>query len=63
VVTLDAYAQRTLLLDPTFQQDYQLVRSYPADVWLSKELLVFRRAATAPAETRATTSPHKGGSD
>jgi hypothetical protein len=43
VVTLDAYAQRTLLRDSTFQREYHLERSYPAQVWQSQELLVFRR--------------------
>jgi hypothetical protein len=45
VVTLDAYAQRTLLLDPTFVGEYTLERSYPAQVWMSTQLLVFRRSA------------------
>ena len=44
VVTLDAFAQRSLLPDPAFQRDYILERSYPASVWQSAELLVFRRA-------------------
>jgi hypothetical protein len=43
VVTLDAYAQRTLLVDPTFLREYSLERSYPAQVWMSTQLLVFRR--------------------
>jgi hypothetical protein len=43
VVTLDAYVQRTLLTDPAFQRDYYLEASYPAVIWQSKELLVFRR--------------------
>jgi hypothetical protein len=43
VVTLDAFAQRSLLVDPTFQRDYRLERSYPAPVWQSEELLMFRR--------------------
>jgi arabinofuranosyltransferase len=45
VVTLDAYVQRTLLVDPAFQRDYYLEASYPAVIWQSKELLVFRRVA------------------
>jgi arabinofuranosyltransferase len=45
VVTLDAYMQRTLLVDPAFQRDYYLEAAYPATVWQSKELLVFRRVA------------------
>ncbi len=44
VVTLDAFAQRSLLLDEAFQRDYVLERSIPASVWQSAELLVFRRA-------------------
>jgi arabinofuranosyltransferase len=44
VVTLDAYALRTLLTDPTFQRDYHLEASYPAVIWQSTELLVYRRS-------------------
>jgi arabinofuranosyltransferase len=43
VVTLDAFAARSLLTDPIFEQDYQLAARYPANVWQSHELLVFRR--------------------
>ena len=43
VVTLDAFAQRSLLPDATFQRDYVLERSIPASVWQSENLLVFRR--------------------
>jgi len=43
VVTLDAFAQRSLLPDADFQRDYRLEVSYPATVWQSHELLVFRR--------------------
>ena len=43
VVTLDAFVQRSLLLDAAFQHDYRLEASYPANVWQSQELLVFRR--------------------
>jgi hypothetical protein len=43
VVTLDAFAARSLLPDPSFQRDYRLAASYPATVWQSQELLVFRR--------------------
>jgi hypothetical protein len=43
VVTLDAFAQRSLLADAAFQRDYRLDRSYPAAVWQSQELLLFRR--------------------
>jgi hypothetical protein len=43
VVTLDAFAQRSLLTDPTFQRAYRLERTYPAAVWQSHELLMFRR--------------------
>jgi hypothetical protein len=44
VVTLDAFAQRSLLPDPAFQRDYRLEATYPAAVWQSHELLLFRRA-------------------
>src|SRR5207237_1439613 len=44
VVTLDAFAQRSLLADSTFQRDYRLEASYPTTVWQSHELLLFRRA-------------------
>lgn len=43
VVTLDAFAQRSLLPDPAFQRDYRLEAAYPAAVWQSQQLLVFRR--------------------
>lgn len=43
VVTLDAFAQRSLLPDEAFQRDYVLERSIPASVWQSAELLVYRR--------------------
>jgi arabinofuranosyltransferase len=44
VVTLDAFAQGSLMNDPTFQREYRLERTYPAPVWQSEELLMFRRA-------------------
>jgi hypothetical protein len=43
VVTLDAFAQRSLLTDAAFQRDYRLEAEYPASVWQSHELLLFRR--------------------
>jgi arabinofuranosyltransferase len=43
VVTLDAFARRSLMTDAAFQDAYQLERSYPAHVWQSEELLLFRR--------------------
>jgi len=43
VVTLDAFAQLSLLPDAAFQRQYVLERAYPAAVWQSEELLVFRR--------------------
>jgi hypothetical protein len=46
VVTLDAFAQRSLLPDAAFQRDYQLHAEYPANVWRSQELLVYRRVDT-----------------
>jgi hypothetical protein len=44
VVTLDVFARRSLLSDAAFQRDYRLEAAYPAAVWQSQELLVFRRA-------------------
>ena len=43
VVTLDAFAQRSLLPDAAFNRAYRLERTYPASVWQSEELLLFRR--------------------
>jgi hypothetical protein len=43
VVTLDAFAQRSLLTDSAFQRDYRLEAEYPASVWQSQALLLFRR--------------------
>ena len=43
VVTLDVFAERSLLPDPTFQRMYRLEAQYPASVWQSQELLLFRR--------------------
>jgi hypothetical protein len=43
VVTLDGFAARSLLPDPEFQRDYRLEATYPAAVWQSHELLLFRR--------------------
>jgi hypothetical protein len=43
VVSLDEYVRRSLLLNPTFLHDYRLVASYPAPIWASQQLLVFRR--------------------
>jgi hypothetical protein len=43
VVTLDAFAERSLLPDPAFQRDYRLEAAYPATVWQSRELLLFLR--------------------
>ena len=36
-----------VMVDPAFLEEYHLERAYPADVWMSKELLVFRRTAGA----------------
>ena len=44
VVTLDAFAQKSLLSDAAFMRDYRLEASYQAPVWRSNELLVFRRS-------------------
>lgn len=43
VVTLDAFAARSLLPDPVFQRDYRLEAQYSAPVWQSQQLLLFRR--------------------
>lgn len=43
VVTLDVFAERSLLPDPAFQRSYRLEMQYPASVWQSQELLLFRR--------------------
>jgi hypothetical protein len=45
VVTLDAFAERSLLLDPTFQRDYRLEHAYPVQVWSSTAVLLFRRVS------------------
>jgi hypothetical protein len=45
VVTLDAFARRSLLVDATFQRDYRLEHAYPVQVWSSTELLLFRRVS------------------
>jgi hypothetical protein len=47
VVTLDAFAERSLLPDAAFQRAYRLERSYPAAIWQSEALLLFRRQETA----------------
>jgi hypothetical protein len=44
VVTLDAFAQRSLLPDADFQRAYHLDSASPAQVWQSQTLLIFRRA-------------------
>jgi arabinofuranosyltransferase len=46
VVTLDVFAERSLLPDPTFQHDYRLEAEYPTNVWQSQSLLLFRRVDT-----------------
>jgi len=43
---LDAFAQRSLLPDAAFESAYRLERSYPAPIWQSEELLLFRRNDT-----------------
>jgi len=49
VVALDAFVERTLLVDPAFQRDYRLEQAYPVDVWHSTRVLVFRRVDAAQA--------------
>jgi hypothetical protein len=48
VVTMDVFAQRTLLLDPDFLRDNRLERTISARVWQSSQVLVFRRVAATP---------------
>jgi arabinofuranosyltransferase len=43
VVTMDAFAERSLLRDPDFLATYRLARIYDAPVWASSQLLVFMR--------------------
>jgi hypothetical protein len=50
VVTLDQFARRSLLADPRFEAAYTLARAYPAPIWLSREVLVFKRLDTARAQ-------------
>lgn len=45
VVTLDQFARRSLLADAAFARQYRLERTYPAPIWLSQQLLVYRRVA------------------
>jgi hypothetical protein len=45
VVSPDAYIAHTLLQDPVFLRDYQVVERRAFEVWQSHELLVFRRVA------------------
>src|SRR5207302_5725026 len=47
VVTLDAFAQLSLLPDAAFGRAYRLERSYPAAVWQSDQLLMFRLATAS----------------
>jgi len=57
VVTLDAFAQRSLLPDAAFNRAYRLERSYPAPVWQSEQLLLFRRDDHAEALIPAGAGP------
>ena len=43
VVTMDAFAERSLLRDAAFLAAYRLDRTYDAPVWASQQLLVFIR--------------------
>ena len=47
IVALDAYTGLSLAPDPAFQREYRLEAAYPAIIWQSHELLVFRRIAKA----------------
>lgn len=50
VVTLDQFARLSLLRDAAFQQAYRLDRTYPAAMWDSQALFVFRRAGPGAGE-------------
>ena len=43
VVFLESYGRHTLLEDPRFQVDYQLLESFPTDLYGSRAMLVFHR--------------------
>jgi hypothetical protein len=43
VVMLEVYGRNGLLLDPAFQQSYQLVDELPTDIYGSRGLLIFVR--------------------
>ncbi|MBI2755705.1 MAG: hypothetical protein HYX52_03245 [Chloroflexi bacterium] len=43
VVALDQFVRLSLQPDPWFQQAYRLVRTVPAPIWESRELLVYER--------------------
>ena len=43
VVILEVYGREGLLRDPRFNQQYQLIESYPTDIYGSYAMLVFRR--------------------
>jgi hypothetical protein len=45
VVALDQFVRQSLQPSPWFQQHYALVARYPARVWLSDEVLVYRRVS------------------
>lgn len=42
VVFLEAYGRHTLLEDPRFKVDYQLLESFPTDLYSSQAMLVYR---------------------
>ena len=46
VVALDQFVRRSLQPSPWFRERYALVARYPAHVWLSDEVLVYRRDGT-----------------
>lgn len=50
VVTLDAFAQKSLLADSAFAASYTLQQRVPVDVWQSHELLMFRRTDLVAAD-------------
>jgi hypothetical protein len=43
VVLLEVYGRNTLLLDDTFHSRYELIKTYPTDIYGSRGMLIFRR--------------------
>jgi hypothetical protein len=45
VVFLESYGRHTLLEDPRFQADYQLLETFPTDLYSSQAMLAYRLKA------------------